>query len=125
MVRGAIVDRGLAWVRRRSPTRTRRANEMTVRIGINGFGRLGRSYLRAALASAADVEVVAVNDVTDAATLAALLEWDSISGHLDGVAVDGDTILVGEKSVRVLSQRAPAPSAGARSGRTRRSSMLR
>jgi glyceraldehyde 3-phosphate dehydrogenase len=81
---------------------------MTVRIGINGFGRIGRSYLRAALASAADVEVVAVNDVTDAATLAALLEWDSISGHLDGVGVDGDTIRVGNASIRVLSQRDPA-----------------
>ena len=98
---------------------------MTVRIGINGFGRIGRSYLRAALASAADVEVVAVNDVTDAATLAALLEWDSISGHLDGVAVDGDTILVGEKSVRVLSQREPAAIGWGEVGRTRRSSMLR
>ncbi len=47
---------------------------MTVRIGINGFGRIGRSYLRAALASNADVEVVAVNDLTDARTLATLLE---------------------------------------------------
>lgn len=60
---------------------------MTIRIGINGFGRIGRTYLRAALATGADVEVVAVNDLTDAATLATLLEWDSISGHLDGVAV--------------------------------------
>ncbi|MCC6497250.1 MAG: type I glyceraldehyde-3-phosphate dehydrogenase [Propionibacteriaceae bacterium] len=81
---------------------------MTVRIGINGFGRIGRSYLRAALANAADIEVVAVNDLTDAATLAALLEWDSISGHLDGVRVDGDTISVGEKSFRVFSQKDPA-----------------
>ena len=47
---------------------------MTIRIGINGFGRIGRTYLRAALASAADVEVVAVNDLTDAGTLATLLE---------------------------------------------------
>ena len=59
---------------------------MTVRIGINGFGRIGRSYLRAALRSNADVEVVAINDIADAATLASLLEWDSLSGHLDGVA---------------------------------------
>ena len=81
---------------------------MTVRIGINGFGRIGRSYLRAALANAADVEVVAVNDVTDAATLAALLEWDSISGHLDGVGVDGDAIRVGEHRIAVLSNRDPA-----------------
>lgn len=81
---------------------------MTVRIGINGFGRIGRSYLRAALASSADVEVVAVNDLTDAATLATLLEWDSISGHLDGVSVDGDVITVGERRIRVLSQRDPS-----------------
>ena len=80
---------------------------MTVRIGINGFGRIGRSYLRAALANAADVEVVAVNDLTDANTLATLLEWDSISGHLDGVRADGDTIWVGEKAIKVLSQRDP------------------
>ena len=67
---------------------------MTVRIGINGFGRIGRSYLRAALANDADVEVVAVNDLADARTLATLLEWDSLSGHLDGVAVDGDVLAV-------------------------------
>ena len=81
---------------------------MTVRIGINGFGRIGRSYLRAALANAADIEVVAVNDLTDAATLATLLEWDSISGHLEGVTVDGDTISVGDKAMRVFSQSDPA-----------------
>ncbi len=81
---------------------------MTVRIGINGFGRIGRSYLRAALANSADVEVVAVNDLTDAATLATLLEWDSIAGHLDGVSVDGDTITVGANRITVLSQADPA-----------------
>ena len=81
---------------------------MTVRIGINGFGRIGRSYLRAALANAADVQVVAVNDLTDASTLATLLEWDSISGHLDGVSTDGDTISVGDNQIRVLSERDPA-----------------
>ncbi len=81
---------------------------MTVRIGINGFGRIGRSYLRAALANSADVEVVAVNDLTDAGTLATLLEWDSIAGHLDGVSVDGDTITVGTNRIAVLSQADPA-----------------
>ncbi|MEA5119022.1 MAG: type I glyceraldehyde-3-phosphate dehydrogenase [Propionicimonas sp.] len=80
---------------------------MTVRIGINGFGRIGRSYLRAALANDADVQVVAVNDLTDAATLATLLEWDSISGHLEGVSVDGDTISVGDNHITVLSERDP------------------
>ncbi|RLP83739.1 type I glyceraldehyde-3-phosphate dehydrogenase [Mycetocola lacteus] len=80
---------------------------MSTRIGINGFGRIGRSYLRAALASGADVEVVAINDITSAKTLANLLEWDSISGHLDGVSVDGDFIVVGERRIRVFSEREP------------------
>ena len=81
---------------------------MTVRIGINGFGRIGRSYLRAALANNADVEVVAVNDLTDARTLATLLEWDSVSGHLDGVAFDGDAIAVQGTRIRVFAQSDPA-----------------
>jgi glyceraldehyde 3-phosphate dehydrogenase len=81
---------------------------MTIRVGINGFGRIGRSYLRAALRSGADVEVVAINDITDAATLASLLEWDSISGHLDGVRTEGDTIVVGNARLRVFAEREPA-----------------
>lgn len=81
---------------------------MTVRIGINGFGRIGRSYLRAALSSDADVEVVAINDIADAATLASLLEWDSVSGHLEGVQVEGDTILVAGARIRVTSEREPS-----------------
>lgn len=80
---------------------------MTVRIGINGFGRIGRSYLRAAIANSADVEVVAVNDLTDANTLATLLEWDSISGHLDGVSSQGDVINVGDRAIRVFSHADP------------------
>ena len=81
---------------------------MTVRIGINGFGRIGRSYLRAALANKADVEVVAVNDLTDARTLATLLEWDSVSGHLDGVAADGDAITVRDRRIAVFAHPDPA-----------------
>ncbi|MEA5153306.1 type I glyceraldehyde-3-phosphate dehydrogenase [Raineyella sp.] len=81
---------------------------MTVRIGINGFGRIGRTYLRAALANSADVEVVAVNDLTDAATLATLLEWDSVSGHLDGVSAHGGDLQVGDRLVRVFSEANPA-----------------
>ncbi len=81
---------------------------MTVRIGINGFGRIGRSYLRAALASDADVKVVAVNDITDVATLADLLEWDSISGHLDGVSHDDGHLIVDGSPIAVFSQRDPA-----------------
>ena len=81
---------------------------MTVRIGINGFGRIGRTVLRAALASGADVEVVAVNDITDVTTLATLLEWDSVSGHLAGVRVEGDDIVVGDTRLRVFAQRDPS-----------------
>lgn len=81
---------------------------MTVRIGINGFGRIGRTVLRAALASGADVEVVAVNDISDVTTLATLLEWDSLSGHLAGVRVEGDDIVVGERRLRVFAQRDPS-----------------
>lgn len=81
---------------------------MTTRIGINGFGRIGRSYLRAALANNADVEVVAINDITNVETLASLLEWDSISGHLDGVSASGDEITVQGHTMKVFSQRDPA-----------------
>ena len=81
---------------------------MSIRIGINGFGRIGRSYLRAALRSTADVEVVAINDVADAATLGSLLEWDSLAGHLDGVQVVGDALLVAGARIRVMSEREPA-----------------
>jgi glyceraldehyde 3-phosphate dehydrogenase len=81
---------------------------MGIRIGINGFGRIGRSYLRAALRRDAGVEVVAVNDIADAATLASLLEWDSLAGHLDGVQVDGDAIVVAGARIRVTSEREPA-----------------
>jgi glyceraldehyde 3-phosphate dehydrogenase len=81
---------------------------MTVRIGINGFGRIGRSYLRAALRSSADVEIVAINDIADAATLAALLEWDSLAGHLDGVKVDEGAIIVDGARISVTAEREPA-----------------
>ena len=81
---------------------------MTIRIGINGFGRIGRTYLRAALAGAADVEVVAVNDLTDAGTLATLLEWDSVAGHLDGVAADGEDLEVAGRIIKVFSEPDPA-----------------
>ncbi|MFV0533742.1 MAG: type I glyceraldehyde-3-phosphate dehydrogenase [Cumulibacter sp.] len=80
---------------------------MTVRIGINGFGRIGRSYVRAALRSGADVDIVAINDIADPATLASLLAWDSLSGHLDGVRVEGDAILLGDSRIRVSTERDP------------------
>jgi glyceraldehyde 3-phosphate dehydrogenase len=82
---------------------------VTVRVGINGFGRIGRNFYRAVLASGADFEIVGVNDLTDNKTLAHLLKYDSILGRL-GQAVDysEDTITVGGKSFRTLAERDPA-----------------
>ena len=80
-----------------------------MRIGINGFGRIGRSFVRAALERGSDLEIVAVNDLTDAATLAHLLRYDTAFGTLPAdVAVDGDAIVVADARIRVLSEREPA-----------------
>ncbi|HEX5532254.1 MAG TPA: type I glyceraldehyde-3-phosphate dehydrogenase [Actinomycetales bacterium] len=81
---------------------------MTVRVGINGFGRIGRNFVRAALASGADIEVVGVNDLTDNATLAHLLKYDSILGRLPDVQTSGDEISVGDKSFKSLEVRDPS-----------------
>ncbi|RII94727.1 type I glyceraldehyde-3-phosphate dehydrogenase [Clavibacter californiensis] len=82
---------------------------MTVKIGINGFGRIGRNYFRAALAKGSDIEIVAVNDLTDNKALAHLLKYDSITGRLDAtVELDGDNIVVNGKAIRVLEERDPA-----------------
>jgi glyceraldehyde 3-phosphate dehydrogenase len=79
------------------------------RIGINGFGRIGRNYLRAALAQNSDLEIVAVNDLSDPKSLAHLLKYDSVGGRLDAaVSVDGDSIFVNGKSIKVLAERDPA-----------------
>ncbi|MGZ4627226.1 MAG: type I glyceraldehyde-3-phosphate dehydrogenase, partial [Kineosporiaceae bacterium] len=82
---------------------------MTVRVGINGFGRIGRNYYRALLAQGADIEVVGVNDLTDVKTLAHLLRYDSILGRLDRpVTFDDSSISVGEQQFRVLAEREPS-----------------
>jgi glyceraldehyde 3-phosphate dehydrogenase len=82
---------------------------VTVRVGINGFGRIGRNFYRAVQASGADVEVVAVNDLTDTKTLAHLLKYDSILGRFPGeVATEGEIIIVGGKQIKVLAERDPA-----------------
>ena len=80
-----------------------------VKVGINGFGRIGRNFFRAALASNADLEVVAVNDLTDIATLAHLLKYDSILGRLDKpVTHDDKSISVGGKKITVFAEKDPA-----------------
>jgi glyceraldehyde 3-phosphate dehydrogenase len=82
---------------------------MAVRVGINGFGRIGRNVFRAAHESGADVEIVAVNDITDAGTLGHLLKYDSVFGPFPGeVSVSGDSLVVNGKDVKVLAERDPA-----------------
>ncbi len=81
---------------------------MAVKVGINGFGRIGRNVFRAAKAAGADIDFVAVNDLTDPATLAHLLKYDSILGRFpEEVSVNGDVISVGGDQLKVLSERDP------------------
>jgi glyceraldehyde 3-phosphate dehydrogenase (phosphorylating) len=82
---------------------------MAVKVGINGFGRIGRNVFRAAKAANADIDFVAVNDLVDTATMAHLLKYDSILGRYPGgVEVDGDTIVADGDELKVLSERDPA-----------------
>jgi glyceraldehyde 3-phosphate dehydrogenase len=81
---------------------------MTVRVGINGFGRIGRNFFRAVRASGADIEIVGVNDLTDNASLAHLLKFDSILGRLDAdVSSDDTSIMVGDQKIAVSAERDP------------------
>jgi glyceraldehyde 3-phosphate dehydrogenase len=82
---------------------------VTIRVGINGFGRIGRNYFRALLEQGADIEIVAVNDLGDTATTAHLLKYDTILGRLKAeVSHTADTITVDGKTIKVLSERNPA-----------------
>jgi glyceraldehyde 3-phosphate dehydrogenase len=82
---------------------------MSVRVGINGFGRIGRNVFRAARDRGDAIEIVAVNDITDAATLAHLLKYDSVHGRFPGdVSHDDDGLIVDGKAVKVLAERDPA-----------------
>jgi len=82
---------------------------VTVRVGINGFGRIGRNFFRAIVASGADIEVVATNDLMDNKTLAHLLKYDSILGRFPGeVTYDDTSIIVDGKAIRVFEERDPA-----------------
>ncbi|NYJ74772.1 MULTISPECIES: type I glyceraldehyde-3-phosphate dehydrogenase [Allobranchiibius] len=82
---------------------------MTVRVGINGFGRIGRNFFRAAVASGADIEIVGVNDLTSNATLAHLLKYDSILGIFDGdVTSSEDEITANGKSFKAFAERDPS-----------------
>ncbi len=80
-----------------------------VKVGINGFGRIGRNFFRAALAPNSNIEIVGINDLTDNATLAHLLKYDSILGRLGlPVTFTDDTITVGGKTIKVFAERDPA-----------------
>jgi glyceraldehyde 3-phosphate dehydrogenase len=82
---------------------------VTVRVGINGFGRIGRNFFRAALDMGADIEIVAANDLGDVKTMAHLLKYDSILGRLEEeVSVTDEGIRVGERTIRILAERDPA-----------------
>ncbi|MDN4174810.1 type I glyceraldehyde-3-phosphate dehydrogenase [Nocardioides sp. SOB77] len=82
---------------------------MTVRVGINGFGRIGRNFFRAVRASDLDIEIVAVNDLTDNTSLAPLLKFDSILGRLDAdVTATADEIRVGDQVIKTFAERDPA-----------------
>src|SRR5438128_1943453 len=81
---------------------------MAVKVGINGFGRIGRNFFRAARQRGAEIEFAAVNDITDAKTLAHLLRYDSVLGSYRGeVVASGDAIMVDGEKLRVLAERDP------------------
>ncbi|HET7414715.1 MAG TPA: type I glyceraldehyde-3-phosphate dehydrogenase [Arthrobacter sp.] len=82
---------------------------MTTRVGINGFGRIGRNYFRAALEQGADLEIVAVNDLTSPETLAHLLKYDSVTGRLKAsIEVKDGNLIVDGKTIKVLAEKDPA-----------------
>ncbi|WP_338931135.1 type I glyceraldehyde-3-phosphate dehydrogenase [Streptomyces netropsis] len=82
---------------------------MTIRVGINGFGRIGRNYFRALLEQGADIEIVGVNDLTDNATLVHLLKYDTILGRLkQEVSHTDDSITVGSQTFKTMAERDPA-----------------
>ena len=82
---------------------------MGTKVGINGFGRIGRNYLRAEMAKGTDLEIVAGNDLSDPKALAHLLRYDSVTGRLDAdVRVDGQYIIVADYKIKVLAERDPA-----------------
>jgi glyceraldehyde 3-phosphate dehydrogenase len=82
---------------------------MGIKVGINGFGRIGRNYLRAELAKGTDLEIVAVNDLSDPKALAHLLKYDSVTGRLaQEIRVEGQFIIVGDYKIKVLAERDPS-----------------
>jgi glyceraldehyde 3-phosphate dehydrogenase len=96
-------------VRHQTLTSCEQGVTVTVRVGINGFGRIGRNFFRAVRASGADIEIVGVNDLTDNASLAHLLKFDSILGRLDAdVTSDETSIKVGDQTIAAFAERDPS-----------------
>src|SRR3954465_1950797 len=82
---------------------------MAIKIGINGFGRIGRNVLRSAIANFSDIEVVGINDLLEPHYLAYMLQYDSVHGRFKGeIAVDGNTLIVNGKKIRLTQERDPA-----------------
>jgi glyceraldehyde 3-phosphate dehydrogenase len=100
---------GINRVRRVRIRRALRRAIVTIRVGINGFGRIGRNFYRAIVESGADIEVVGVNDLTDNKTLAHLLKYDTVLGRFPkSVEFDDENIIVDGKKIRALEERDPA-----------------
>src|SRR5690606_9937673 len=88
---------------------TARARPVTVRAGINGFGRIGRNFFRAVLAQGTDIEVVGINDLTSNDVLAHMLKYDSVLGRLDAqVSFDDNNLIVNGKAIRATAEADPA-----------------
>jgi glyceraldehyde 3-phosphate dehydrogenase len=86
-----------------------RGGQVTIKVGINGFGRIGRNFYRAIVASGADIEIVGVNDLTDNKTLAHLLKYDTVLGRFpQSVDFDDENLIVDGKKIRALAERDPA-----------------
>ena len=82
---------------------------MTIKIGINGFGRIGRMVFRAAVANFKDIEVVGINDLLEPDYLAYMLKYDSVHGQFKGdIAVEGNTLVVNGKKIRLTQEKDPA-----------------
>ncbi len=82
---------------------------MTIKLGINGFGRIGRNVLRAAVQNFSDIEIVGINDLLEPDYLAYMLQYDSVHGRFKGeVSVDGNTLIVNGKKIRLMQERDPA-----------------
>ena len=82
---------------------------MTIKVGINGFGRIGRNVLRSAVQNFSDIEIVGINDLLEPDYLAYMLKYDSVHGRFDGeVSVEGNTLIVNGKKIRLTQERDPA-----------------